>query len=199
MMTRRHTLHAPTAGIRLAVTTATTIVIDPGPDEIARTRNLARERSLIASALVLSVAGLVMLRASEPHDRPWTVATGLLLGALACGAVRPGRRTVPTGLVDLLEPLRTTVPTRPGEIHRLVWEAANLLAAAGCAEAPCPDCVRRVKQIHARLRVLIVPAGPAPSHALALLGGISTPVLTRTVPGHAQATVTTPWARTARR
>jgi hypothetical protein len=198
-MTRRHTLHTPTAGIRLAVTTATTIVVDPGRNERARTRNLARERYLIAGAVVLSVAGLVMLRVSEPHDRPWTVATGFLLGALACRAARPGRRTVPAGLVDLLEPLRTTVPTRPGEIHRLVWEAADLLAAGACAETPYPQCARRVEQIHARLRVLIAPAGPAPGHARAPLGGISTPVLTRTVPGHAQATVTTPWARVARR
>ena len=172
-MTRRHTLHAPTAGIRLSITTATTIVLDPGRDERARNRNLARERYLIAGAVVLSVAGLVLLWTSEPHDRPWAVAAGLLLGALTCRALQPGRRTLPAGLVDLLEPLRTALPTQPGEIHRLVWDAADALAAGTRGETPCSDCAHRIDQIHARLSALIVPACPPPGPEQALPDGIS--------------------------
>ena len=157
-MTRHHTLHAPAAGVRLAWPSATTIVIDPGPDERARTRNLARERYLLAGAVLLAVTGLVILQRSEPHDRPWTLATGLLLGALTCAAARPARRVVPPGLVDLLEPLRAVDPTHPAEIHRLVWAAALLIETSEtCDDAPtCPDCADRVEQIHARLRELIL-------------------------------------------
>ncbi|MDR7381190.1 hypothetical protein J2S48_000705 [Promicromonospora iranensis] len=67
---------------------------------------------------------------------------------------------MPAALVDLLEPLRITVPAQPGEIHRLLWEAADILAAGAREEMPCPDCARRIEQIHVRLRVLIVPASP---------------------------------------
>ncbi|WP_454852243.1 hypothetical protein [Promicromonospora soli] len=155
-MTRYHTLHAPAAGVRLAWPSATTIVIDPGPDERARIRNLARERYLLADAVLLSVAGLAILQRSQPHDRPWTLATGLLLGALACAAARPARRLVPPGLVDLLEPLRGVEPARPAEIHRLVWAAAVLIGTGEtCDDTPtCPDCADRVEQIHAQLREL---------------------------------------------
>ncbi|WP_454859638.1 hypothetical protein [Promicromonospora soli] len=156
-MARRHTLHAPASGIRLAVTTGTTIVLDPGPDERARRRNLAREHLLTTGAVVLTMVGVELLRTSESHDRPWTVAAALLLGALVCDAVRPGRRTVPGVLVDVLEPLRTTVPARPGEIHRLVWDAAGLISAEAYAQTPCPEHGRYVEPIHARLRVLTTP------------------------------------------
>ncbi|MFC8797124.1 hypothetical protein ACFT2C_05290 [Promicromonospora sp. NPDC057138] len=155
-MTRYHTLHAPAAGVRLAWPSATTIVIDPGTDERARTRNLARERNLLAGAVLLSVAGLVILQRSQPHDRPWTLATGLLLGALACAAARPGRRVVPPALVDLLEPLRAVDPARPAEIHRLVWAAAVLIGISETSDdmPACPGCADRVEQIHAQLREL---------------------------------------------
>jgi hypothetical protein len=166
-MTRRHTLHAPTAGIRVAVTTATTIVLDPGPDDRARWRNLARERFMTAGAVVLAAVSVELLRASEPHDRPWTLTAGLLLGALVCHAARPACRTVPAELVELLEPLRATAPERPGEIHRLVWEGAGLMAAEVCPRTPpCPAPARRVVTIQRRLRLLIDPAVqsvPAPA------------------------------------
>ncbi|MFI8528274.1 hypothetical protein ACIGB8_27705 [Promicromonospora sukumoe] len=159
MMTRQHTLHAPTAGIRLAWPTATTIVVDPGPDEHARNRNLGRERYLVALGLVLSGVGVVLLVRSEPFDNSWLVAAGLLLDALACHAIRPRRRTVPSMLVDLLEPLRGNVPTEPAEIHRLVWEAAELTSATENANTQtCPTCAGRLTQITARLRALTSPA-----------------------------------------
>ncbi|PUB20843.1 hypothetical protein C8K30_11554 [Promicromonospora sp. AC04] len=166
-MTRHHTLHAPVAGIRLAWPSATTIVLDPGPGERARTHNLARERYLLAGAVLMSVAGLVILQRSQPHDRPWTLAAGLLLGALACFAARPARRAVPPGLVELLEPLRALDPARPAEIHRLVWEAADLIETGEtCDNTPaCPDCADRVEQIHARLCELTRPGGPSGLHS----------------------------------
>ncbi|MFJ3408316.1 hypothetical protein [Promicromonospora sp. NPDC090134] len=166
-MTRHHTLHAPTAGIRLAWPTATTIVLDPGPDERARRRNLARERCFVTLGVLLSVVGVVLLVQSEPFDHSWLVAAGLLLGALACHAVRPRRRSVPAMLVDLLEPLRGNMPPEPAEIHRLVWEAAGLTPAAGSTDTPdCPACARRVTQIMARLRALTSPALSSRSRAV---------------------------------
>ncbi|MFD2024021.1 MULTISPECIES: hypothetical protein [Promicromonospora] len=157
-MTRRHTLHAPAAGIRLAVTTGTTIVLDPGPDERARRRNLTRERLLTAGVVVLTVVSVELLRTSESHDRPWTLAAGLLLSAAVCHAARPGRRTVPGVLVDVLEPLRATLPARPGEIHRLVWEAVGLISAEASGQTPFPESGGHLgEQIHARLRVLTAP------------------------------------------
>lgn len=160
-MTRRHTLHAPAAGIRLAVTTSTTIVLDPGPDERARRRNLTRERLLTTGVVVLTVVSVELLRTSESHDRPWTVAAGLLLGALICNTVRPARRTVPGTLVDVLEPLRTTVPARPGEIHRLVWDAAGLISAKTSPQTLCPERGSHLEQVLARLRVLTAPVTQA--------------------------------------
>lgn len=158
-MTRQHTLHAPAAGIRLAWPAATTVVLDPGPDERTRTARLHRERASITLAAALSTAGVVLLVRSEPFDGSWLVAAGLLLGALACHAIRPRRRSVPAMLVDLLEPLRGNVPTEPAEIHRLVWEAADLTSATGNTDTPtCPACARRVTQIMARLRALTSPA-----------------------------------------
>lgn len=167
-MTRYRTLHAPAAGIRLAWPAAITVVIDPGPDEHTRTRNLAREHHLVALGVALSVVGLVFLVRSEPFDSSWLVATGLLLGALACRPLRPRRRTVPARLVDLLEPLRGVMPTELGVIHRLVWEAADLTATAEDPDTPsCPICAHRVAQIMARLRALTSPAmPPAPSWAV---------------------------------
>jgi hypothetical protein len=160
-MTRQHTLHAPAAGIRLAWSSATTIVIDPGHDEHARTRNLARERYLLAGAVVLSVFGLVILQGSQPHERPWPLAAGLMLGALACTAARPGQRCMPPGLVDLLEPLRVIDPVHPGEIHRLAWEAAGLIETTTRRGdmSTCPQCADRIDQIHALLRGLVQPHG----------------------------------------
>ena len=157
-MTRQHTLHAPAAGIRLAWPAATTVVLDPGPDEQTRTARLHRERASITLTAVLSMAGVVLLVRSEPFDGSWLVAAGFLLGALACHAIRPRRRTVPATLVDLLEPLRGNVPAEPAEIHRLVWEAADLTPAAESTDTPaCPACTRRVAQIMARLRALTSP------------------------------------------
>ncbi|MFC8796975.1 hypothetical protein ACFT2C_04535 [Promicromonospora sp. NPDC057138] len=157
-MTRHHTLHSPAAGIRLVWPVAITVVLDPGSDERARTGHLNRERYLVALAVLLSAVGVVVLVRSEPFDSSWLVAAVLLLSALACHAIRPRRRTVPAGLVDLLEPLRGVVPTEPAEIHRLVWEAADLTAAAGDTDRPsCPICARRVAQIVARLRALTSP------------------------------------------
>lgn len=167
-MTRLPTLHAPAAGIRLVWPAAITVVLDPGSDERARTGHLKRERYLVSSAVLLSGAGVVFLVRSEPFDISWLVAAGLLLSALACHAIRPRRRTVPAGLVDLLEPLRGVMPTEPAEIHRLVWEAADLTAATGDTDTPsCPICAHRVAQIESRLRALTSPAmPPAPSWAV---------------------------------
>jgi hypothetical protein len=158
-MSRHHTLHAPDAGIYIAWTSATTNVIDPGTSERIRTRNLARERYLVVGAGVLSVVGLVILQQSQPHDRPWTELAGLLLGALACTAARPGRRMVPAGVVDLLEPLRTAQPRKPAEVHRLVWEAAGLIeTTTRRGDMPAgPHCADRIDQIHALLPVLVQP------------------------------------------
>ncbi|GAA4708116.1 hypothetical protein APR04_003901 [Promicromonospora umidemergens] len=163
-MTCQHTLHVPAAGIRLAWSSATTIVIDPGPDENARTRNLARERCLLTGAVVLSLAGLVILQGSQPDERPWILAAGLLLSALACAAARPGQRAVPPGLVELLEPLRVIDPLHPGEIHRLVWEAAGLIeTTTRRGDMPtCSHCADRIDQIHALLHVLVQPHGGGP-------------------------------------
>lgn len=166
-MTRQHTLHAPTAGIRLAWPQATTIVLDPGPDECARTDNLSRERYLVALGVVLSGIGVVLLVRSEPFDNSWLVAAGSLLLALVCQALRPRRRTVPAGLVDLLEPLRATAPAEPGVIQRLVWEAADLTSAQDTDTPSCPLCARRVAQIRVRLQALTSTSMPsAPSWAL---------------------------------
>lgn len=155
-MSRHHTLHAPAAGIRLVWLWGDTIVIDPGRDEHARTRHLARERYLLGAAVLASVAGLVVLQGTQPSDPPWAVAGALFLGAVGCAAIRSGRRAVPPGLVDLLEPLRTTVPAGAGEIHRLVWEAAGLIATTEVCDGrtACPDCANRIDQICARLLVL---------------------------------------------
>ncbi|WP_423464257.1 hypothetical protein ACO229_06785 [Promicromonospora sp. MS192] len=176
-MTRRHTLHAPTAGIRLAVTTATTSVLDPGTDETARRHNLARERLLTVTSIALTVVGVELLRSSVPHERPWTLATGLLLAAVACRALRPARRTLPAALVEVLEPLRTTTPAQPAQIHRLVWEACDLLAAQAHPDTPsCPTCTKTIAQIQARLRVLVTttalsPRLPGTAHADTLTTG----------------------------
>ncbi|PUB32595.1 hypothetical protein C8K30_1011121 [Promicromonospora sp. AC04] len=160
-MTRHHTLHAPKAGIRLAVTTASTIVLDPGPDEHARRHNLARERLLLAAAVVMTVVSMYLLRTSEPHERPWTLAAGLLLAALACHAARPAHRTVPASLLEVLEPLRTTTPAQPGQVQQLVWEACDLMAAEARPDTPsCPSCVDRIAQIQAHLRTLTATTAP---------------------------------------
>lgn len=161
-MTRHHTLHAPAAGIRLAWPAATTIVIDPGPDERTRARNLAREHYLVAFGVVLSAVGLVLLIRSEPFSRSWLEVAGLLLSALVCHTLRPQQRTVPPRLVDHLEPLRSVVPTESAEIHRLTWEAADLTAATGNTGTPsCPTCARRLAQITNKLRELTGPVMPS--------------------------------------
>ncbi|WP_419703030.1 hypothetical protein [Promicromonospora sp. NFX87] len=161
MMARHHTLHAPAAGIRLAWPAATTIVIDPGPDERTRTRNLAREHYLVTLGVMLSAVSLVLLLRFEPFARSWLAAAGLLLSALACHALRPQQRAVPAWLVDLLEPLRGVVPTESVEIHRLTWEAADLTAPTGNTDTPCPTRARRLAQITNQLRELTGPATPA--------------------------------------
>ncbi len=163
-MTHHHTLHAPTAGIRLTWPTATTIVLDPGPDERTRTARLNRERYLVTLGVLLSVMGTVLLVRSEPFDSSWLVAAGLLLGALTSHTIRPRRRTVPPPLVDLLEPLRGNIPTEPAEIHRLVWEAADLTPATDTPT--CPLCARRITQIMTRLRALTSPALSTRSRAV---------------------------------
>lgn len=156
-MTRYRTLHAPYAGIRLAWPIASPVVVDPGPDEHARRRNIARERYLVTGAVVLTMASLVLLLQPRPQGGAWEVAA-LLLGSLMSAAARPGRRVVPASLVDLLDSLRATLPTRSGEIHRLVWEASDLIAASARPDTPsCPDCERRIEQISARLHVLTTP------------------------------------------
>lgn len=159
-MTRHSTLHAPAAGIRLAWSSASTVVIDPGPDEHTRTSNLVRERCLVAVAVVLTVTGLVMLHSSKPYERPWLAAAALLLTTAVVIAARPRRRRVPASLVDLLDPMRASEPSEPSEIHRLVWEAAELIRSAEALDdAPaCPACTDRLEKITVRLGVLARPA-----------------------------------------
>lgn len=164
-MARCFTLNVPAAGILLAWPSAVTIVLDPGPDEPARRHNLTREYVLVAGAVVLSTVAVAVLALSGPYEPPWMAAAGLLLGAWACHAVRPARRTVPAVLVDLLEPLRTNEPDHPGDLHRLVWEACDLIGAAARTETRQPGPARCIEAIQAQLRRLTGPTRPLPLRA----------------------------------
>lgn len=178
-MARRYTLNAPAAGICLAWPAAVTVVLDPGTDETSGRHNLVREYLLVACAVVLSLTALAILARSEPGDRPWEMTGGLLASTWACHLARPARRAVPAELVELLEPLRTRTPARPGQIHRLVWDAASLLAQASRpGPPPHPSQVRQVARIRTQLDALVREApGLAAQHRFRRVGPTTTRLL----------------------